>query len=125
MRLAGKVVIGVVLIGVSFGMAFSFAGLGELMEEGQQSKSYRTELVSVDSHDLAALREWARLTCRGRTVAVMAASLEVEPTMEAILGFLSKGLPEESQLAVREVCERELIQAEKVKELPVQTKSRR
>lgn len=73
-------------------------------DHGQQ----RSEFVEVKPKDVAALRDWATRWCRGWTVSDLAAALKVEPTRDAVVGYLSEGLKGEARQVVIEVCEREL-----------------
>jgi hypothetical protein len=62
----------------------------------------------IGKHDGPALRQWAKLTCRGWTVEKLAEELGVEPTMAAVVDRLSRGLPEDTQSIVSQVCREEL-----------------
>lgn len=61
----------------------------------------------VDDSDADGLARWAEL-CRGRTVDDLAAELNVEPTINAIIARLTLGLPENGRKVVADVCKREL-----------------
>jgi len=72
------------------------------------------EFVSIDPHDVDAIREWAELRCQGWTLERLAASVGVEPSFEAVGAYLSRSLPPETSKIVIEVCKRDL-RSEKTK----------
>ena len=76
------------------------------MKRPNQGRRYEIEVL--DSTDAVAMKEWAQQMCRGATVVGLASALGVEPTMEAVVGYLSKGHTGDAQKAVVETCEREL-----------------
>jgi hypothetical protein len=69
---------------------------------------FGAEAREVDPTNSDQVREWAELTCRGWTLAELAKSVDVEPTLDAVAWFFSRGFPSETKAVVREVCEREL-----------------
>lgn len=71
-------------------------------------KRETTYLHVISKTDVAAQKEWARRRCRAWTVESFAASLGLEPSMDAVLQHLTKGLPPESKRAVEEICREEL-----------------
>lgn len=74
----------------------------------QEASGQKFEFAEVKPQDTAALRDWARGWCRGWSVASLAAALKVEPTMEAVVDYLSEGLTGDARRAVVETCQREL-----------------
>lgn len=77
--------------------------------KGPENTGVRYVAQMVDDSDLDGLARWAEL-CRGRTVDDLAAELEVDPTVDAIITRLTVGLPERSREVVADVCRRELKQ---------------
>jgi hypothetical protein len=66
------------------------------------------ELTPVSPGDLAAVKRWIALRCRGRTVAELSAQLGVEPSMEAVVERMTRAIREPDRHAARMLCEREL-----------------
>jgi hypothetical protein len=101
------------LLGVAVALAVALGGvlLADSESKAVHSVEGRFEFVEVDSDDLEALKEWAEGTCRGWTVQNLASALEVDPTMEAVVAHISRGLPAESRQVVIEACELELNRA--------------
>jgi hypothetical protein len=68
----------------------------------------RIQIEEVDSQDAAALGAWAESVCQGWTVSDLAAILKVEPTIDGILAYLSRGLDGDAKQAVIDGCMRRL-----------------
>lgn len=82
----------------------------EASYQGQQRVS---KLTPVDSGDLAAVKQWVVLRCRGRTVADLSRLLQVEPTMEVVAKRITRAIPSRSRSAAIKICERELKRSER------------
>lgn len=68
-----------------------------------------TFLHVIGKNDVAGQREWARGICRGYTVDTIAEVFGFEPTMDAVLKSVARGLPAKSRRVVEETCREELI----------------
>jgi hypothetical protein len=68
-------------------------------------------LTPVEAGDLAALKQWIILTCRGRTVAQLSAQFDVEASMEAVVRRITRGMNDQDRAAAAKLCERELNRA--------------
>jgi len=65
-------------------------------------------LTPVEAGDLAAVKQWILLRCRGRTVSEVSTQLGVEPSMEAIVKLVTRAIREPDRAAAAKLCEREL-----------------
>jgi hypothetical protein len=65
----------------------------------------KTKVTIIDPDNPLELRDWARLTCRGGTISDLATNLGVEPSIDAVVESLGRGLSAEQLLAVQEGCE--------------------
>lgn len=106
MQLASRILLGattLVLLGAG-GVFLTHMGHGHNVPKGTEAR-YTAQMV--DDSDVEGLAHWAEL-CHGRTVDELAAELKVEPTMDAVIGRLTIGLPKRSRAVVADVCRREL-----------------
>jgi hypothetical protein len=89
-------------------------GYALLMAKGEDQPNTRfaAEAREVDPTNPDQVREWAELMCHGRTLVGLARSVDVEPTLDAVVWFFSRRFSPEAKAAFREVCERELSRSE-------------
>lgn len=72
-----------------------------------------SELVNVDNDDPAAVVNWVRGMCRGRSVNQLAEFYEVSPTIEAVAAVLAGDLPDQTRQVAIEACMDELRKSQK------------
>lgn len=90
------------------GLGLSYAN-GDMPSDQTDSQAFHTaEARALDLTSPAEVREWAERTCKGWTLAALARSLNVEPSIDAVVAFLSNGFPRQARAIVQEVCTREL-----------------
>jgi hypothetical protein len=85
-----------------------------LIEHGGSSETpHRVAVLNpVEPGDLAAVKLWAELKCRGRTIGQLSEVYGVEPTMEAVVQRVIRGIPRQSRDAAAKLCEREVRRSE-------------
>jgi hypothetical protein len=88
-------------------LASIFIGIGNREVKGSEAMY---ELVVIDPKDVPQIRDWAERWCRGASIPDLADGLGVGRSKDAIISYLSKGLTDEGREAVKEVCERELVE---------------
>jgi hypothetical protein len=96
------------LIVVGLGYALSMVAASG--EQGDMRSA--AEAKALDVSNPSEVERWTVGICRGWALRDLAESLGVEPTMEAVVTFLSRDFPSRAKLVVREVCEREVIQTD-------------
>jgi hypothetical protein len=70
----------------------------------------RNHFGSVDPGDIAAMRAWAEIFATGESVESVAARIQVEPTMDAVVAEVTHGMTAETREAVAEVFRQEFEQ---------------
>jgi hypothetical protein len=71
-------------------------------------KELSAKVERIDPDDPVAMRRWAIGICKGRTISEVAAPLGIPATMDSVVDYFTKGLPEQTRKPVQEICEREL-----------------
>lgn len=61
-------------------------------------------IEEIDSTDKVALQSWARDVCQGLNIDTAAEALNVEPTVDAVVGALTDSLPRDIRKEVAKVC---------------------
>jgi len=98
----------------SIAVLVAIAG-GILMQsqDNRQEPQRFSELSPVEAGDLAAVKQWIVLGCRGRTVKQLSHQFDVEPTMDAVVQRMTRAIPREERDAAAKICERELKRSER------------
>ena len=97
-------------------VAVSMIGIGIVLidQENSQETQVFSELRPIEPGDLAAVKRWVVLRCRGRTIEDLSRVYGVEPTMEAVAKRVTRGIPRQSrEAAAAKLCERELKRSER------------
>jgi hypothetical protein len=91
---------------IVFGLSYATDMAATAGEQGTMQDAAEAKALDVSSS--AEVERWTEGTCKGWTLGDLAESLGVEPTMEAVVSFLSRGFPSQAKSIVWEFCEREL-----------------
>lgn len=104
--------------GVALGVTIALlVGIGVALIDYHDNQAPRRKsvLTPLQSGDLATTKAYVVLRTRGRTITELAHQFDVQPTMDAVVNLITRGVSVDLRETAKRLCERELNRSERAK----------